>query len=816
METIQKTFKTDDAVLWESMIVANGQQKNWVKIKEIIDGNENSIGLLENLKKLGDGENNPGVFTTAYNRVTRPYINIGIVGAYRQGKSTLLKQLVKPTSEQLSSRDIIPTNKGGIPCTGTSVNYINCNGNVPKAITNNYPSLSNRLPNDADENPRAVVRFNTVKDMCITINKYIDECGLSDSWDKIDTERVSIPRTEFEEYCSNNRSKALAIPNAQQNTLEATFRTIILEYHTYSSLLGSQDELINDLRNSNNREQFYKRSTFNYADVTTNNYSVYAVKAVDVYLCFKVSDEEVGSIQFLDTPGVGEKRVGVDEALREKLLNEIDTVIAIEKAHDQAPNTGALTSFHSSLTDNYGGKQSDFIYYIIADTTSGDLTLINQAYTRAFRDGIEKTASPIILPLERKLLVDSESNIVYNYSPNPDGTIYDLSVNASSNCQKILYSIVENLANNIESIDRDFTTAADSMFKEVFQQISELQILAKEINIGIGDNAVDVNRTVKALCKDLSMIKINSIVDTIVFEIQDYAKKEDVGREVLCSLKKLHEEYDTSLTNEKMNSIIAEVHKCDNLEQKATVFAKLTFDIIEGNGPCTRMDYDHFLEFRSYCNTKFNLYNNITKTVQEKVSPKPIQDRLIQAQDELFLILRKDEYLGFVSDKNENNSVWYKKLMNAVSDMVWTDRFNSFFLFDVAGIVQKFIERKIILRTIKRYMHTDNFSESLFDTLQNANISFLKSLWKIENSIKKSLRNENDSIIEELKSDVDDVFIDKREKAINFGFDGENSMNEQMVHFISVHYNDILKRRGVVNEQQRKAALYKQWQEVNK
>lgn len=810
VDTIQKTFKTNDAALWERMVAENSHQTTWSQIKEIIDGNGTKKGLIENLKELGDGEN-PGVFTTAYNRVTRPYINIGVVGAYRQGKSTLLKQLIKPSSEQLSSRDIIPTNTGGIPCTGTSVNYINCDNNVPAAIAKNYPSFRNVLPQGTDVIPRAVVRYNTIQDMCETVNKYIEECGSLKDWDPIDTNY----RHEFEEYCVRNSGRAMAIPNAQQNTLEATFRTIILEYEKYTPLLGRDDELIEDLRNSENRELFYRRSTFNYSDVTSNNYSVYAVKAVDVFMCFKVAEEEVGPIQFLDTPGVGEKRVGVDETLRNKLTNEIDTVIAIEKAHDQAPATTALTSFHSSLTENYGEKQSGFIYYIINDTTSCKLDLINQAYTRAFRDGIESTSSPIRLPIDRKLLVDCERNNVYNYTPNPDGTIANISLNTTSNCQSILYSIVENLAQNIESIDRDFTTAADSLYSEVSQQIDDLQKLAQKIIINVGNNTVAVNATVQALCTELAMIQNNSIVDTIVLEIQEYAKTEDVGTEVLYSLKKLHQVYDAVLTKDKIELIIKKVRACEDVEKKATVFAVTTFDIIGKNGPCTSLDYDQWLEFRSYCDTKCNLYERITTRVQQLVSPKPIQERLHEAQKELYAIFRKDNYLGFVCGRGETDSIWYKNLMDSVSDAVWKDRFDAFFLYDVEDIVQDFISREIIRKTIKKYMHNDNFSGSLFDTLQNANISFLKSLWRIENAIKKSLRNENDSILDALKADVNQDFIEKRAAAINFGFGVPNSMNPQMVHFISVHYNEVLKRMGIEDELQRKTALYEQWQKIN-
>lgn len=787
VEAIRSTFIKDSSNLWTEMVNGLNMQGIWQQICDLIGDEKVEGSLYDNLLKLGDGEK-PGLFTTAYHRICRDKINLGVVGAFRQGKSTLLQQYICPTNGVIAPQQIIPHNNGGIPCTGTSINYI-------------YSS---------SDTPTAKVHFYTSKEMCEMINEYIKEIKIKD-WELIDTKRSVSVRTIID-YCQNHRTQTNDIDDAQENSLEATFKNIITHYEDYCEFLDRDDESIEDLTQATNRATFYERTTFNF-DTIHDNYSVYAVKSVDVFVRFTINGEEVMDIQFLDTPGIGENRVGVDETLRDKLQNDIDTVIAVEKAVSDAVPGEALRKFHTSLKTNFGYAKG-FAYYIIANTVGNNVNLVSQAYRRAFANGIETTPSPLYLEQNHKLIIDNRQNEVYNYSTKYDGEIDSLEVDPTRNCQTILYEVLSNLALNIGQFDQTCTDRANNLYLTVKNQVRQIYNLMNEIaqNNNIGTDAETIVRIIANLRTDIKNeveAYYEGITHNIRSTINDYAMEDTAGKEVLKAIAPNA----PTLDSVKMDQILKATH--DAQEDKAEVFADETTKVVGFNTPCTKDDYDKWREFDVYCKFKQRMHRNICIQLETLIDADQIQKSVNDANNELLKVFRRPGYFGFLCNKEADNSEWFSALMNSVSDPYWKQCFSALFQFDVHKKVQEFIAENIVESIIKNYMHKDTFKGLAFEGIKRANKSFIKSLWSIEDGIKASLRDEYTPLKDKLSDVLDGAYTNVRREAL-LGFDHDTPLYYSILRYIGNHYNDILECSGNADAMAKKQALANQWISITK
>lgn len=791
---INDTFVNNE--LWKSLISQSNQntQTKWREILDLLRDKDKGDGQIEKglfslLEDLGDGDKKLGLFTTAYHRINRPYVNIGVVGAFRQGKSTLLSQLIQPSSSNITSNTLFPTNNGANPCTGAPVNYIN------KDYRGN-------------QNPTAVVVYHSVKSFSANINKYLEECGLS--WDPIII-NDNLTLDDLIRYCKNNTDNALKILNAQSNTLQGTLKNIILNYQKYIGLINKEEEAI-DISTSAGMESFYDKITFNFGG-RANNYAVYAVEEVNVYVRFKVDGKEVGEIQFLDTPGVGENRVGIDETLKNKLQNDIDTVIAIEAAHTGEVNFDALNGFHTSLKENYGEQQSNFIYYIINDQTNSDERLVSDAYKRAFKEGIETLPKPIRLNKNHKLVVDCKNNKVYNYQETPNGEVIRLALESEDNCQRVLYSIIENLAHNINEIDDVFNGKAKALYDSVKTKINDLKLLVKFIQLGQRSNYSEITMTMRKLNGELVDLALNPITEDIKFDVKKYADENECGSSVLNAILSYFDEAKinkpgASFTDVQKKEVIKKVSSNRELAEKTKAFKESSYGIMNKKGPCTSEEYGDWHEFEIYSKIKKKLYEEIVRCVKERIKVEPVLNSLKKVQTTVYEVFRKPCYLGFVCDSSKSNEEWYKTLMEMLDDVDLQKVFKDFFEYDAKGKMFSFIEDNIITSTIRPFMHRDDFNGSNFKTITEANYSLLGSLFMIEYIIKEALRDEEDCVIKKLKDTIDLDFNAVKTNVLN----SANPNQLQLSDFVARNYDRILLCSGDNDDDLRKRSLVEQWQ----
>lgn len=139
---------------WRTIVEDNDKLKiEWESLSNYVDELNGLLKLLVN--------GNAGCLIECLQRVKRPYLNIGCVGPWRQGKSTVISQLTN------LSDYVIPRSKF-LTCTGTTINVFNGN----QVIWDGTQYV------EKDGN-KAVIYFHSLNSVCKTINDYLTELGLS-------------------------------------------------------------------------------------------------------------------------------------------------------------------------------------------------------------------------------------------------------------------------------------------------------------------------------------------------------------------------------------------------------------------------------------------------------------------------------------------------------------------------------------------------------------------------------------------------------------------------------------------------------------
>lgn len=343
-----KSFKSN--IGWRSIIEENEKLKSeWESLAADIETLECVLRDLHN----GDS----GCLIECLKRVKREYLNIGCIGPWRQGKSTVISKLTN------LSDYVIPRSKF-LTCTGTTINVFN--GNQVVWADNNF------VEKDGD---KAVIYFHSFNSICKTINDYLCQLGFS-----------SMPYATTIDSFIHNCSKcynANAHKAGNDPELKKMLDKYLLHANEYASLLKQQDGLFEEIPNLSSLDSqkklrpyvsYYEKTDAEYETggitTPTQSFMVLAVKKVDVFTHFLVKGEngleEVGKIQFVDTPGIGESKLEVAETLASALKSDLDIAICLRKVSNQS---GIIPTdsfdFHKVLKQNtYGRKPENWIFYL--------------------------------------------------------------------------------------------------------------------------------------------------------------------------------------------------------------------------------------------------------------------------------------------------------------------------------------------------------------------------------------------------------------------------------------------------------------------
>lgn len=354
-------FKSDPG--WISLLSDNE------KLKKEWDSLVSNVGKLENLvRQLSDGES--GLLIECLKRVKRDYLNIGCIGPWRQGKSTVISQLTG------LSEYVIPRSQF-FACTGTTINVFN--GKQIVWADGKY------VEKDGD---KAVVHFHSFKSICKIINDYLSTLGFG-----------SMPYANSKDTFVANCASCYKVVEGKPGT-DSSLKEMLDKYLKYApqyvDLLSTQEGMVKEITNLTSIESqkklkplvsYYEKTDSDYEAEGNSNPSqvfyVLAVKKVDVYTHFLINTpngrEEVGKLQFVDTPGIGEAKLEVAESLAKALRSDLDIAICLRKvSNEPGIDTSDSDVFHKVLKQNTAGrKPENWVFYLfnkIGDVKESILT----------------------------------------------------------------------------------------------------------------------------------------------------------------------------------------------------------------------------------------------------------------------------------------------------------------------------------------------------------------------------------------------------------------------------------------------------------
>lgn len=402
-----KVSELSDTPLWEKVL---GEER-----KETWDSLKSKAGAFqEKMQEFGIGKNadNDGAFAIAKSRASRKYVNIGIVAAYRQGKSTFLKKIINYNNDSVMKWLIPTSGNDNYPCTGTKINYVNDvyqgDNNIvyielyeEKDIIESIKSLLKQATND---NIRKTLDGKVLYEQAINggikeLIDYIKQCvgdGFeNETHDVKSAEAALVGYLHIDDYMSvineNKNKKTFTIPINNESELQT--------FYNYVCFWPNPDS-------TNNLER---------------KYACLAVKEATVYKKFQIDGVDPGKIQFLDTPGIGEVRTSVRETLTDVLKKHIDITIAIQRivSGKDAESAEFMSYLKKELNKEYIIEDKtysfkDCLYYVLNDDIGYDKNEVEsngkKIWDRYYRlIGKLKTKDDNIMPL---LIEDSHIHII--------------------------------------------------------------------------------------------------------------------------------------------------------------------------------------------------------------------------------------------------------------------------------------------------------------------------------------------------------------------------------------------------------------------
>lgn len=452
----------DDKPLWDEIIKSIDSKEKWNTL----------LGKAKELKESIDTfTSETGDFTLAYSRATRDYVNIGAVGIYREGKSEFVAN-----ATQLRNDWIIPRQATNHACTTAPINIVN------------GPSKDKK---------QEIVRvyYYTVKQMVELFADYIEELG--ENPEIIKSKNIST-KAQLTSWCHSNDNLTFQNPIAEIKTeLQKKFQLYRKKIDCYVGRLVESEsdikykdyEISEILKGEGVAREYYSSVSYYQTPNDIDQHEVYtsfATRKAQVFTTFGIGDEpNVNGIQFLDTPGIGEHKVGIEKLLKRAVSKDLDIIIGVRKI---GPNTNndqeqqmLLNVIRGSMATWKDAKE--WIYFLLNAFPGAT---INHAKTTS--DGIVESLA--IPGVGGKSISVSKSHFVpidlkNNKELTPNG--YD----DNNPIGRFLSSILETFIPKIKTIDDGFYNVADAQYDIIEKAYTGLQDKVNSLNLPVYTNVTD-------------------------------------------------------------------------------------------------------------------------------------------------------------------------------------------------------------------------------------------------------------------------------------------------------------------------------------
>lgn len=720
------SFKSNSG--WLTIVNANEKlRKEWETL--IIDASK----LQTQLALLCDGED--GSLMECLKRVKRDYLNIGCVGPWRQGKSTVISKLTN------LSDYVIPRSKF-LTCTGTTINIFN----GKQLVWENGEYV------ERDGN-KAVVYYHSFNSICKAINDYLSEL-------KLGPMPYANTKESFIQNCTNCYNVNVGNPGANSK-LKDMLDTYLLHAKDYAGFLKPRDNMFEEITSLSNIESqkklrplvsYYEHTDAEYKKMGITNphqvYYVLAVRKVDIYTTFLVNGEngpeEVGQIQFVDTPGLGESKLEVADILAKALRSDLDIAICLRKVSNQA---GIIPDdsydFHKVLKQNtFGRKPENWIFYlynkegnVAEDILQTTFNKINDNLANKLEQGLKPGQTVGGIKLK------------YDLS-NREGNHIDF-IDAENDVEKLqgyFISILTEMARTIADSDNAF-------YKEAREGYQKAQSIFRQITLGSLKNVSQCLPTFDNREKIINTIK--SIDDTWTRTVQCPSSLKSSINAALSQF--YNEAFGAVLAHilgisdrqiEKMKSDIKVVEKASEMKasvrlaKREQIAKDVIYPVIQQTINQQIIDKKQVLsKFADWLNA---LTDEMIRRALLHIKDADIIEQIENVKTIVWHALMNEGKLSMsITDENE----WVTKFLSILEEggtdfSALHDAVYKFYSskFDIEAQIKSIVKGKIDKISIEASVlqgNIDNIHECIFKTLYNA-----------ESKTKGSIQSECGSVVE--------------------------------------------------------------------
>lgn len=685
--------------------------------------------LLDINKLLGENEDGKSLIS-ASSRANRSYVNLGIIGPWRIGKSQI--------TQKLTGLDtwLIPTG-AGTNCTACPINIIN----------DTYNGQSNV----------AVLSLYSVGEMCDNINLYIERCGMESVISKMTA-------TSQAEFLSQSIERVKQLPSkgpsdTDKKGLYDKMKRYLEKASEYYRFLSNESKVIyNILTDSSKKEYRPFVSYFSIPGGAQESYQCLATKNADLYVNFHfLDDDNIGKLRILDTPGIGESKLNVTEGLSHALRYDLDIAVAAAQARPQIDDEKQIRDFHRILKEETQSRHPEnWVYYLfnVYSTTPGmSSSILKQKHKLVKTDLSDSIVGGDGISLSESHFKDIDCFINQGIDcPHEDNVLLSDCRNEEISLGTYFDSILTEMVDSIAAVDNVFYDAAEKNFTDVKTKFYQILSNVKALPIVNYNNQTiaRINRQMSDLCEALG--KINSSLHlyedyevndpkhqkTLTKEIREYCDPADYGKTLMSILEKTGSANDF----DGLFSLIEDVFK-----------TKIT----DSNW---RENYD----FDGYIRLKRQLIGQIEKDVLSKYD-KTTAEKNLQAEKKKILDVYKT--VGRLADISQDQSeMWYQSFVNLLEQSGQYPDLLKVFKEFIGYTLNVEPQLKKTIESLKsKNQHRDQFiydedDYMPFDDYKKALKAFAYSLYNIEIGIKQALSGDGESSYESMIRTEEGAFLE--------------------------------------------------------
>lgn len=715
-----------------------------------------------------------GDFTIAQSRADRNYVNIGSIGIMREGKSEFIAQTTN------LNKWILPRKKGEHACTTTSINVVN---------------------GASSDGKTGIVRvyYYSVNDIVKLFIDYLDEFGL----DKSQIDETISTRSALKSWCKQNAAKMSQQIPSQKSKLGKVFLEYINNIDRYVGRLSesvgkeestpqNEEKKVKDYHDYNisdiekgediGKEYYSSVSYYESPDSQPGSevFTSFATRKADIYTTFDIDGTHVDNIQFLDTPGIGEKKVGVDRILSDAVSMNLDIIIAI-RAINGSPKEEQEQTFLNILREKLADKESskDWVYYLL-NVWDGEL----YSSVKTCKDDLiyHLTTGSKNSAIELKEDHFCAINLKEGYELKSDDT-----TDSNNPIGKYLHRILSSLIPQIDTIDADFFKKATKKYNELIEKYGNLRRDMVALHLPQYDDYGRIQELIGTL--QTALAKENAKTPQIMTTIQHHI--DQFCTQPCGTLVGLLFGVDGNITNGDSDKFYTE-HK-DAIQVK--------YD---------KGGYNAYYDFQNYSNLKTTLMEIIKDDIYGRIDQTEADQLLSETQDTIAKVFINSGKMSFITT---NSQEWYQKMLMLLSEEgiypYLEELISSFANHKINA--QEIVEPRVTA-VVSKCIHHDDFGdpeEYDFQTYENATNAIIHSLFNIEQYAKGLISDglvKDD--IEQLQLSFEKIYYKLTKLAVSTDPHKSNKVRDELYHFYENHSAEVFKedkslqKRGLVTSWQ--------------